>query len=259
MDIQRPCLLALRGSLGKNHQKHQKHTQVIRSILKLMRLIVGEASLDDFDLATLVAEIVRILNNRPLTDVSSEPKDFSALTPHMLLTGAFDDAMGPDLFMPLPICPCQDPLLPTAMITICKYANITLNHDEVSKYCALLTPRWKQSLRSISVQVEDPWSLKCSIERLDRQNRKFAPILIITEEKMLISLCANEVGLSIRNSRDFVKMTLTRVIDCGSIRVTIFLNVTRVKSESPKIVTRVASLTRVTLSLLLLWVFSTYQ
>ena len=64
-----------------------------------MRLIVGEASLDDFDLATLVAEIERILNNRPLTDVSSDPKDFSALTPHMLLTGALDDATGPDLFM----------------------------------------------------------------------------------------------------------------------------------------------------------------
>jgi len=43
-----------------------------------MRLIVGEASLDDFDLATLVAEIERILNNRPLTDVSSDPKDFTA-------------------------------------------------------------------------------------------------------------------------------------------------------------------------------------
>ena len=34
-----------------------------------------------------------------------------------------------------------------------------------------------------------------------------------------------------------------------STRVTIFLNVTRVESESPKIVTRVESLTRVTLSL----------
>jgi len=64
-----------------------------------MRLIVGEASLDDFDLATLMAEFERILNNRPLTDVSSDPKDFSALTPHILLTGAYDDATGPDLFM----------------------------------------------------------------------------------------------------------------------------------------------------------------
>jgi len=49
-------------------------------------------------------------------------------------------------------------------------------------------------------------------------------------------------------------MTLTRVsrveLFCKNvIRVTIFLNVTRVESESPKIVTRVESLTRVTLSL----------
>jgi len=36
-----------------------------------------------------------------------------------------------------------------------------------------------------------------------------------------------------------------------STRVTIFLNVTRVESESPKIVTRVESLTRITLSLIL--------
>ena len=77
MDIQRPCLLVLRGCLGKNHQKHSQVDAPHR----------GRSSLDDFDLATLVAEIERILNNRPLTDVSSEPKDFSALTSHMLLTG----------------------------------------------------------------------------------------------------------------------------------------------------------------------------
>jgi len=56
-----------------------------------------------------------------------------------------------------------------------------------------------------------------------------------------------------------MKMTLTRVFDCDSchsvkkrdsIRVTIILNVTRVESESLNIVTRVESLTRVTLSLL---------
>ena len=64
-----------------------------------MRLIMGEASLDDFDLGTLVAEIERILNNRPLTDVSSNSKDLSDLTPHILLTGALDDATGPDVFM----------------------------------------------------------------------------------------------------------------------------------------------------------------
>jgi len=38
--------------------------RIIRSIHKLMRLIVGEASLYDFDLDTLMAEIERMLNNR---------------------------------------------------------------------------------------------------------------------------------------------------------------------------------------------------
>jgi len=50
-------------------------------------------------------------------------------------------------------------------------------------------------------------------------------------------------------------MTLTRVESfCekrDSSRVTIFFNMTRVELESPKIVTRVESLTRVTLSLIL--------
>ena len=52
MDIQRPCLHS--GVVWE---------RIIRSIRKLMRLIVGEASLDDFNLATLVAKIERILNN----------------------------------------------------------------------------------------------------------------------------------------------------------------------------------------------------
>ena len=34
-----------------------------------------------------------------------------------------------------------------------RHASTTLNHDNVSIYCALLTPQWKQSLRSTSMQV----------------------------------------------------------------------------------------------------------
>ena len=81
-----------------------------------------------------------------------------------------------------------------------RYANTTLNHDKVSIYCALLIPQWKQSVRSTSTQGGETWSLKCSISQLHNQNRKFVPILIITEAINVISLCANELGLSIRNS-----------------------------------------------------------
>jgi len=69
----------------------------------------------------------------------------------------------------------------------------------LSIHCVLLSHQWKQSLRPSSMQVGDTWSLKCSIARVDRQTRKFHQFFIITEKK-LISLCANQVGLSIRNS-----------------------------------------------------------
>jgi len=64
-----------------------------------------------------------------------------------------------------------------------RHANTTLNHDNVSIYCALLTPQWKQSVRPSSVQVGETCSLKCRIAWPDKQNKKFAPILIITEAK----------------------------------------------------------------------------
>jgi len=80
-------------------------------------------------------------------------------------------------------------------------------------------------------------------------NRTFPPILIITEAKSAHFFVCKRTGFVHQELRDFVNMTLTRVIDCNSSRVilwetwlewnrvTIFLNVTRV--ESQKIVTRV--------------------
>jgi len=71
----------------------------------------------------------------------------------------------------------------------------------VSIYCDLLAPQWKaKSQIYLCAQVGNTWSLKCSITRLGSQNRKFASMLIITEEKKFISICANKLGLSIRGS-----------------------------------------------------------
>jgi len=107
-----------------------------------------------------------------------------------------------------------------------RYANTTLNHDKVLIYCALLTPQWKQSLRSSSMQGEETWSLKCSIARLDRLNRKFPPILIITEAKNVYFFVCKRTGFFHQELRDFVKITLIRVESFrekrDSSRVTIF-------------------------------------
>jgi len=80
--------------------------------------------------------------------------------------------------------------------------------------------------------------------------------LNITQAKMLISLRANELGRSskiCKHDSDPIldPLIVTRVESfCekrDSSRVTIFLNVTRVESKSPKIVTRVQSLTKLSL------------
>jgi len=90
-------------------------------------------------------------------------------------------------------------------------AKSALNHDNVSIYCALLTPQWKQSLRSSFMQVVETWSLKCSIAQLDKQNRKYTPVLIITEAKNAHFFVCKRTGFVHEELKDFVKMTLTLV------------------------------------------------
>jgi len=112
-------------------------------------------------------------------------------------------------------------------------------------------PLSESSLRSPSVQVGETWFPKCGITRLDRQNRKFPPIL--TWSKKCYFFVCKRTEFVHQELRDFVEMTLTRVSsNClllESNRVILWkmwlksswvkfcLNVTRVESESPKIAT----------------------
>ena len=58
-----------------------------RLFRRIFSSIVKTSTLDDFDLLTFVAEIERILNNRPVTAIASTPEDLDALTPNSILTG----------------------------------------------------------------------------------------------------------------------------------------------------------------------------
>jgi len=150
-------------------------------------------------------------------------------------------------------------------VTVCgrlplsRYANTWLDHDDVSigLYCVLLAPQWNSNLRSTFVQVMNTWPLRYRITRLESQNRKFAPILIINGPKNDHFFVCKQTGFVDQRLWDFAKMTLTRVSShwlwlrssrvilwktwIESSRVIIFLNMTRVESESPKIMTRVKS------------------
>ena len=59
----------------------------IRSVRKTLAsmLATQPVKLNDDELCTLLCEVEAILNNRPLTEFSSSPQDFTALTPNHLL------------------------------------------------------------------------------------------------------------------------------------------------------------------------------
>jgi transposase InsO family protein len=59
--------------------------RLIRSTRQILKALVKEQLLNDEQLLTLMAEVERIINDRPITDVSDDPNDPLALTPSMLL------------------------------------------------------------------------------------------------------------------------------------------------------------------------------
>ena len=71
-----------------------------RSARKIFQsLIGGECTLNEFNFLTLLTEVERILNDRPITRLPSEPDDLAALTPSMLLTGCLADGAAPGVFL----------------------------------------------------------------------------------------------------------------------------------------------------------------
>ncbi|XP_060584000.1 uncharacterized protein LOC132740165 [Ruditapes philippinarum] len=59
--------------------------RMIRSTRAILRSLVKEQLLTDEQLLTVVTEVEKILNDRPITRVSDDPKDLPALTPSMIL------------------------------------------------------------------------------------------------------------------------------------------------------------------------------
>ena len=59
--------------------------RMIRSTRSILRALAREQTLTDESLLTFMAEAERILNDRPITHVSSDYKDYEALTPNHLL------------------------------------------------------------------------------------------------------------------------------------------------------------------------------
>ena len=94
------CKKESRGTLGHLASHQNGFTEAFfRIVRKIFRSLVGEATLDEFDLLTLITEIERILNDRPITYLPSSPDELAALTPSMILTGSISPGVAPGIFM----------------------------------------------------------------------------------------------------------------------------------------------------------------
>ena len=60
-----------------------------------MKVLLQEQVLDDEGLCTLMCEVESIVNGRPITKVSDDPRDCNALTPNHLLLLRGGSAMPP--------------------------------------------------------------------------------------------------------------------------------------------------------------------
>ena len=84
------CSLTRRGvewvfnSPGASHQGGVWE-RLIRSTKKILRSLVGQRELNDESLRTFLAEVEKIMNDRPITPVSSDPRDLEALTSNHIL------------------------------------------------------------------------------------------------------------------------------------------------------------------------------
>ena len=72
--------------------------RMIRSIRKILGTLLKEQLVKDETLSTLLCEVEKILNDRPLTPISDHPDDPEPLTPNKLLLLKSNSFLPPDVF-----------------------------------------------------------------------------------------------------------------------------------------------------------------
>ena len=70
---------------------------LIKSAKRALRAAIGSRMLTDEELQTVFAEIEGLLNSRPLTYPSSDPRDDGPLTPNHFLVGQMGGTLAPEL------------------------------------------------------------------------------------------------------------------------------------------------------------------
>ena len=74
--------------------------RLIRSVRRILLSLINEQFLNEETLQTLMCEIETILNARPLTTISNDPRDLDVITPNHLLLFNNTNSLPPGLFNP---------------------------------------------------------------------------------------------------------------------------------------------------------------
>ena len=67
--------------------------RLVKETKKSLYFLMEGKTLTDYSLLSFVTGVERILNDRPLTPLSDDPRDLEALTPNSILTGRLDPAL----------------------------------------------------------------------------------------------------------------------------------------------------------------------
>ena len=72
--------------------------RLICSLRRILHSMIGERLVDEETLRTFLVEVEKILNDRPITPVSSVPQDLEALMPNHILLLRRNPSNSPDMF-----------------------------------------------------------------------------------------------------------------------------------------------------------------
>lgn len=92
--------MKLQGSFNPPGASHRGGVWewLIRSVRKVLHSVLRQQTLNDEGLQTILCEVEAILNSRPITTVSSDPRDLEPLTPNHILLLKTKPILPPGIF-----------------------------------------------------------------------------------------------------------------------------------------------------------------
>ena len=175
--------------------------RMVRSIKNVLRALLKQQIVNDEVLLTVMCEAEKIVNDRPITPVSDDPKDPRPLTPNMLLLLESNSCLPPGIFS-------KDEIYSRRWWRQAQYLANLFWKRWIKEYLPLLQPRSKWSTARRNVKVGDLVLVHVAEENCSRGNWPLGVVLEVNEGRDgLVRSAKVKVGSSIK-VRPIVKLCL---------------------------------------------------